>query len=511
MIIRHEVGVPGLKKVPILLSFLLPASLVCISCGGYGSGGSNQTSGIKNRAFITNSVSAGSESAGVYIVNAQTDLRANGAPIAAGNNPAMMVLTPNLAQTLVFSGSGTQASDNVLTLINNASEMNAAHANLPGVTESFVVSPDSSIAYAAVPAAPVVGQSPGAVEVMGLNSGTLAAPINCPPGNPTPAVCLPAPMPAQPPPNVCDVTPDECPGFNPPYHFLSIGNSGARLLAFSEGPDSVANAVAVIAPSSVGTGQPVVTFVDGVAVGHPFDHPVWAYFNSGDTTAYVINCGPECGGQQASIQPLDMTTTPPTPGVAVPVPAATVALVANASTVYLAGTPYSNGVPSQACTGETTQATTCGVLTIFNFSTMSIVQPPVQPPYCASGEQCPIIITDGYHTHLSMAANGQLFIGARTCTEIIAPVPPPPGAEIRGCFAIYNTLTTAVASVPAGGVLIPPANGDLTGVQPIATRNVVYVIQGGSLGIYSTATDALQPNQITNLIGQLFDVKTVDF
>jgi len=34
----------------------------------------------------------------------------------------MMVLTPNRAQTLVFSGSGTQSSDNQFTIISNAGE-----------------------------------------------------------------------------------------------------------------------------------------------------------------------------------------------------------------------------------------------------------------------------------------------------------------------------------------------------------------------------------------------------
>ncbi len=59
--------------------------------------------------------------------------------------------------------------------------------------------------------------------------------------------------------------------------------------------------------------------------------------------------------------------------------------------------------------------------------------------------------------------------------------------------------------------MIPPANGDATGIQPIATRTVVYVVQGGSLAIYDTATDALQTLQIINIVGQFIDVKTVDF
>ena len=518
MIIRHEVGVPGLRKILILLLFLLPASLTLLSCGGYGSSGGSQTSGLKNRAFISNNVSAGSEAAGVYIVDAQNDVRGAASPISAGNNPGMMVLTPNQAQTLVFSGSGTQSSDNQFSIINNASEQNAAHVSLPGSTESFVVSPDSSTAYVAVPTGPVTGQSgEGIVDVIALSSGVVTASISCPPYNPNTAnpVCVPNPVP-QPPQSVCNVRPAECGGFNAPYRFLSVGNTGTRILAFSEGADSIANEVAVITPSSVGTANPVVTFVDGVAAGHPFDHPIWAFFNSGDTTAYVVNCGPECGGIQASVQTIDLTTNPPTVGQAVSVPAATVALVQNSSTMYLAGTPYTNGVPSQTCAGETTAAPTCGVLTIFNLSTMSVIQPPVQPPYCAAGQQCPIIITDGYHNHLSLGANGQLFIGARTCSEVIPPVPPPPGAEIRGCLSIYNTQTSAV--------VIPPATGDVTGIQPIATRDVVYVIQGqnvqgGTLYIYDTTTDALEfnpndpnnPGQISGLVGEFFDVKAVDF
>jgi hypothetical protein len=475
-----------LKKVLILLLFLLAANLMWLSCGGSSSGSSGtKTSGIAFRAFITNSVSSGSVAAGVYIVNAQTDVRPIISPIAAGNTPGMMVLTPNHAETLVFSGNGTASSDNQFTIINNAGEAASAHVILPGMTQSFVVSPDSSTAYVAVPTAPVTGQSPGVIDVISLNSGTVTAQISCPTVNSASLACAwPAPVPQ---------------GLNQPYQFLSIGNTGNRLLAFSQGSDSVANTVAVVTPSNVATANPLVTFVAGNGATS-FDHPIWAFFNSDDTTAYVLNCGAECGGKQASVQPLDMTTTPPTPGTPVPVPAATVALVNN-STLYLAGTPVPNPNP-QPCTGQTTQATSCGLLTIFDLNTMS--------------HSAPIVITDGYHTNLSLGSNGQLFIGARTCTEVIAPVPPPAGAEVRGCLSIYNTAT--------GAVVIPPENGDVTGIQPIATRDVVYVIQGqsvqgGSLYLYDTTTDALyynpndpnNPGQISNLVGDFVDVITPDF
>ena len=193
--------------------------------------------------------------------------------------------------------------------------------------------------------------------------------------------------------------------------------------------------------------------------------------------------------------------------------AGSVALVLG-STMYLAGPPFtSGGGPSLLCSvGPTaTQATSCGQLTIIDLDANGV-----------AGSQMtvintsPIVITDGYHNRIAMAANGQLFIGAKNCTEIIPQDPPPAGAEVRGCLSIYNSLTTAWAGIPSAGVVIPPVNGDATGLQPIATRDVVYVVQGqnvqgGTLYIYSTETDSLQTVQITNLIGGFIDVKTVDF
>jgi hypothetical protein len=454
----------GLRKILILVLCLVPASLVLLSCGATPSGGGSQTSGIKYRAFLTNNVSAGTATPGIYIVNAQKDTRGPTSPVSAGNTPGMMVVSPNHAQTIVFSGSGTQFSDNQLSFINNASESNAAHVTLPGMTESIVISPDGSAAYVAVPTATVVGQSPGILEALAMSSGTVTGQVNI-----------------------------------PALHYISQNNGGDRLFGFSDNSDYVS----VITPSQIGIGN-AVTSIGGPGI---FDRPVAAFFTSDDTIAYVVNCGPECGGTQASVQMVELTPTNCLPtGIcpAVSVQAATEALIVG-STMYLAGTPYSAGAPSQPCTGEVTAATTCGLLTVFDLTTMSVTSTAV--------------ITDGYHNRIAMGANGQLFIGARTCTEIIPPTPAPAGAEIRGCLSIYNSLSAPVGSVAAGGVLIPPENGDATGIQPISTRQVVYVVQGGSLNIYDDTTDALEynpnnpnnPGLIYGIIGNFIDVKTVDF
>ncbi len=54
--------------------------------------------------------------------------------------------------------------------------------------------------------------------------------------------------------------------------------------------------------------------------------------------------------------------------------------------------------------------------------------------------------------------------------------------------------------------MIPPAIGDVTGIQPITNRTVVYVVQNGKLQIYDTTTDKLQSTQV-DIIGQAVDVK----
>jgi hypothetical protein len=468
-----------LRKLPLAVC-LLSVCLGGLSCGGSSSSGTTKTSGILYRVFVTNSVSAAT-AAGVYIVNGQNDVHPPTlSPIGAGNTPGMMVLTPNLATTLVFSGENTASSDNQLTVIANTAESATGHTTLPGYTESIVVSPDSSTAYTALPTATVVGQSPGVIDVVSTPSAAI-----------TGQVAIPS------------------------VHFLAINNDGSRLLAMTDVLSTLGPACSnqtpaflfIVTPSSINIDPCPVVPVPG------FDHPVQAFFSSDNTTAYVVNCGAECGGTQASIQQLNMTTGALGSYGAVCVPdanghtqcASTVGLM-NGSTLYLAGTPYSGGNPSLTCTGAQGETLNCGMLTIFNLNTMMPVN------------STAIAITDGYHNRIAMAPYGQLFIGARTCTEIIPPVtPPPPGTEVRGCLSIYNTLNTPDGTNPAGGVLIPPQNGDVTGLQPLSIRSVVYVVQGGSIYIYDATYDALQPAETQfqtyapEMVGYFIDVKTVDF
>jgi hypothetical protein len=172
------------------------------------------------------------------------------------------------------------------------------------------------------------------------------------------------------------------------------------------------------------------------------------------------------------------------PGPSIPVDAGTVGLISG-NTLYVAGTkPGAN-----TCAGSTTAtlATTCGEVSAVDLGTLAV--------------SATATITDGYHNQIQMGANNQLFIGAHSCTNIKAPANGSTPGEVRGCLSILDANKTTV--------VVPPLNGDVTGIQPITRRNVVYVVQNGQLDIYDTTTDKLQKTQV-DIIGQAVDVLQVD-
>jgi len=452
-------GVPGLKRILISILALIAASLTIMSCGSsYNSSSSSSSatttrkpSGIKFRVFISNPLFPQGTTGAVVntqvlnIVDATLDKLALTffVPLTGISlQPSLMTLAPNGKYTAIFSPNG-----NTVAIVDNTSESIAVPTGsttplpaitLPGLTESLVVSNFATAAYAAVPTAPIAGQSPGAVVVMSLQTGSVSATI---------------PVPGA--------------------HFIVLSPDGNHLLVFSDNSDTVT----VITIPLIGTATDPRSSITG------FDRPVWGIFTS-NTTAYILNCGAQCGGAAAGVSVADVGASTATSTT--PVSAATFGLVSG-STLYVAGTaPGTN-----TCAGSVTAAPSCGRLTAINTAAMTV-----------TGSA---IITDGYHGRMQMSQNGQLFIGSYRCTNINIV-----GGEVRGCLSIFNTNT--------GGVVIPPSNGNVTGLQQITGRNTVYVIQNAELGIYDTTTDALQvtPSNGNNndgqidIVGQPFDVKLVD-
>jgi len=454
-------GVPDLKKILTTTAVLVGFCVAFLSCGG-SSSNTLHSSGLKFRVFVSNPLFPGviGPAPVLNVVDATQDVLSlfriplGGSPASA---PGFMLLFPNKRFTLVFSG-------RTITLVNNATENVGGPSGgtglitLPDVTQSIAVGADNLTGYAAVPNASVGAPAPGAVEVIDFSSQSIIA-------------ALPVTG----------------------ARFVVASHNGNRVLAFGSAPDTVT----VISPSLIGTSTDPRTPITnpsgcsptpGSVNSCPFDHPVWGIFSNDDLRAYIFNAGPQLGGTAASITALDMTANPPAVLWTLAVPAATFGLLSG-NTLYVAGTMPPPTPGANTCAGSTTPtlATSCGELSVIDLGSVTVTSS--------------AIITDGYHNHMEMGANGQLFVGSQTCTTINAQTPNNTSGEIRGCLSIVKTANS--------NVVIPPQNGDVTGIAPITGRTVVYVCQGNGLQIYDTATDKLQATQVT-IIGQADDVKLVD-
>jgi len=450
-------GVPRLNRAALLLC--LPALIVpALSCGG-SSSTKQPPSGLSFRALVSQDVNRTSPplSAGLIIIDAQRDERAKVQPITFGGatTPGQMVVSNNRQLTLAFS-----YFTNSIGVVNNTTEGATASGNgitIPGPTESMAISPDNSTGYAAVPTAPVLGGLPGGIVVMSLSGqGNIKTTIQA-----------------------------------PGAHYIAESSDGSRLLAFSDTSDSVniISTLSVVPGQSspcVPAGQPPSSNPPICVTVPGFNRPVYGFFSSDGTTAWILNCGPECGGPPgvpASLQLLDLVNQ--VAGATLPIPGGATVGFLNNQTLYIAGNPYAPGTNTCAG-GNTTAATSCGRLTVVDLPSMSITGT--------------AIITDGYHSRMDLN-NGQLFVGSRLCTNI---VPASNGAEQRGCLSIVNTTAN-------NAVVVPPENGDATGIQSITGRTIMYVCQGGNFYIYDTTTDAIYTVTSIQIFGSVVDVKLIDF
>lgn len=389
-------------------------------------------------------VTAGFAFGGLVMINGLNDTLARVSPLSAGTSPGLMAISPNRNILAAFD-----ANSDTVYAIDTVKETGIGSVRITGSTTSMVVPTANPVGYAAVPSATINGFTfTGAIEVMNFSSGSFTAiAVN----------------------NAETVVSND---------------AGDQLLVFSGDSDVMTIVSPGIAIPPVDTscvppspGNGVCTIVTG------FDRPVNAIVNG--STAYVLNCGPQCGGTQASVMVFDLPTLTITKTI--PVDGATMALL-NGSTLYVAGTPPTNN----ACTGQTTAATKCGRLDVVDTGSGTVV--------------ATAVITDGFHQRMDLTTNGQLWIGSRGCTSI-GNVNNPSG-EVRGCLSIYKTAD--------GSVLIPADNGDVNGLQGFSTRNIEYVAEGGALRVYDTTKDILLINDFVpegtiNVVGYVGDVKAIDF
>jgi hypothetical protein len=233
----------------------------------------------------------------------------------------------------------------------------------------------------------------------------------------------------------------------PSVRWVALNPAGNVLLAFADNSDSMWLINGSATP-------PTPVAING------FSRPVNAFFSSDGNTAYVLNCGNQCGGTEPpSVAQFDMASQ--TIKTTVNVGGATVGLL-NGNNLYVAG--YAGGAN--------------GTFDAVDISTMTRTT--------ANS----VLINDGQQWKMALN-NNKLYIGAKTCSNIVT-----------GCLSVVN-LTTQTADAP-----LPPL-GPVTGMQSIPNRTTMYVIQGGKLFIYDTTTDQLQKTQL-GFRGALYDVVQID-
>jgi len=417
--------------VVIVLSL---AVLGLATCGG----GGGRPSGLSKRAFVSDNADGT-----LHIEDAQNDIESF-ARITTGAQPGNLRLSPDKDLTIVFN-----AGSSTLSVVLNNTEAVLGSISLPALSTDYVLANDA-VGFAAVPNSGTAPCIPRCVEVLSITimnnvattldiSSTINADTT---GKPLNAATT-----------------------------LVLSPNGSKLLVFGGPAEHVDTLLVIDTTAAQSTPATAATQLSG------FDRPVSAVFSADSSKAYVLNCGPECGGTTATVTVLDMTASPPAPVANIPVPAASVGLL-NGNTLFVAGTPSG---ASGAFAGSLSMLDT------------TALAPPTST----------VPISDGYHNLMQMGSNNALFIGAITCSA--------------GCLTIFPSTSNPNAAVVDGNT------GNVTGIAPINGRNVVYVVEdlpagispcttlacAGKLRIYDTTTDAPTATQI-DIVGKAVDVKYVD-
>jgi hypothetical protein len=350
----------------------------------------------------------------------------------------MMAVTPDHTLTIVIDQGA-----NGMTFVDNKTETPATGPTLPAAVSSIAISTDSKTAWFATRNAPVTGAQSGAVQNVDLTTAALGTQISV-----------------------------------PLAQTLVMSPDGKKILVFSDQTDQVTviDTTAITPATTPPTFPAPVTVTD---TSSTLSRPVAAVFSSDSSKAYVVSCGPECGGTGlASVSVVDMTATPPTVGATQPVVAGSSILMDSSNNLFVAGT-----APGAAN----------GSLTVLTPSAATVTI-----------SKAPVGISLGFHTQMVLGADNKLFVGATGC---------PDGANVAsaGCLTIYDT-SAGTLTVTTGGA------GTVTGMAVVPNSHLVYVVMGGELVTYDTRTSAIFTGPcgsptgscFIDIVGQAVDVKIID-
>jgi hypothetical protein len=471
-----------LKKSSLWLSAAgaLVVAAVLAGCGTttYFAGRPLPPSGIINRVLIAVQNPSAFTKGALQIVDGYYDIRAsyNGKTPSfsiSGFSGALPVSIQNMPEEL--QGAVYGSGDGSLTFINYAKENTAGtQSGLNGVSASVFVTRNGKFAFAASQTShvlTVVDKAGGASLALTL-PGVYRVSVN--PGG-TVAIAF-------------------VQNSNFIYYVRKL--SSAETISYSGGPSTWPKAAIDCEPLNgpawclLQAQSPDNVDKYGIPYGAPltFDRPIKAVFSPDGSTAYVLNCGPECGGTTASV-----ATLPTGP------------------MVYQLGQqsgqfPATGHIPTLPIPGGASNALIAG-------STLYVVGQQLQPDGLFTGfltiadlnanaAGSPISISDGAPgapSRLLMADDSTLWIGMTKCTngERYAKGLP------YGCLTMFNTSSNSVT-------LIEPYQGDLTGIANVEGLHKIYVAQGGQVHIYRTTDGNELNNQFVTVTGTAYDVAYMD-
>jgi hypothetical protein len=286
---------------------------------------------------------------------------------------------------------------------------------------------------------------------------------------------------------------------NSNYIYYPRALTAAQTIAFSGGPATWPKAAEDCEPQNAPlwclfqVQSPDHLDATGSYYGAPlaFDRPVKAVFSPDGSTAYILNCGPECGGVHSSVSILPVAPMIylsgqqsgllPTAGsvTTIPIPGGASNALISTSTMYLVG---QQPVEVQGQTLFT------GNMTLLNLSNNTASNP--------------VSISDGQPGAVSrmlMADDNTLWIGMTKCTNGVRAAT----GQADGCLTMINTTNNTVT-------LIEPYLGDLTGIADVEGLHKIYVAQGGQVYIYSTKDGTAIDNQYVTVTGTAYDVAYMD-
>ena len=472
----------------------LAAAIVLAGCGktNYFDGRQPPPSTLLNRVMIAVQNPGVLSKGALYIVDAYYDERSayNGNPPAfsiasyGGNLPISIQNMPEEQRGAVYS-----SGDGSLALIDYQQEKEASSVGgLPGDSSSIYVTRSQQYVFAASQQSHVFTvTSPGSSGSLSLGlPGVYRVSVN---SGGTAEVAFVQ---------------------NSNYLYYPRQLTTQQTLAYSGGVSSWPKAAVDCEPQNAPSWclfqaqSPDNVDATGNYYGAPltFDRPIKAVFSSDGSTAYVLNCGPECGGNTASISifpiapllfPLGQASgllpcnsapcanPAAKPMVNVPIPGGASNALIDGTTMYVVGQK------PQLISGQTYYS---GNLTVVNLANNTAA--------------APVSISDGTPGGVSRmieADDNTLWIGMTQCTNGVRYATGAAGGY--GCLTMYNTATQKV-------VMIEPYLGDATGIAAVTGLHKIYTAEGGQVYIYSTKDGSAIDNQFVTVTGTAWDVVYMD-